>query len=50
MKLQDLEITGIEVMDLTDATALPETGASSGISGCSASSTCSSTSCCGSCF
>jgi thiazolylpeptide-type bacteriocin precursor len=49
MEIRDLEITGLEVLDLNDATALPETGASSGSSSCSASSTCGSSSCCGSC-
>lgn len=47
--LDSLEITGLEVMDVNDATALPETGASSGSSSCSATSTCGSSSCCGSC-
>jgi len=46
----NLEITGLEVMNLNDAMALPETGASSGVSNCSASSTCGSSSCCLSCF
>ncbi len=50
MELKDLEISGIEIMDLKDATALPETGASAGSSGCSACSTCGSCSCCSSCF
>lgn len=50
MELKYLEITGLEVMELNDATALPETGASSGSTSCSATSTCGSSSCCGSCW
>ncbi|WP_124728411.1 thiazolylpeptide-type bacteriocin [Staphylospora marina] len=49
MEIRDLEITGLEVLDLSDAAALPETGASSGSTSCSASSTCGSSSCCASC-
>lgn len=48
-KTDRLEVTGLEIMDVSDATALPETGASSGSSSCSATSTCGSSSCCGSC-
>jgi len=39
----------VEVLDLNEASAIPETTASSGSSSCSASSTCGSSSCCGSC-
>jgi thiazolylpeptide-type bacteriocin precursor len=49
MDIQNLEVTGLEVMDLNDATALPETGASSGITPCTYCSTCGSSSCCHSC-
>jgi thiazolylpeptide-type bacteriocin precursor len=48
MEIKALEITGLEVMDLNDAMALPETAASSGSSNCSVSA-CGSSSCCGSC-
>ncbi|WP_241154324.1 thiazolylpeptide-type bacteriocin [Staphylospora marina] len=51
VEVKDLEITGLDIMDLSDAAALPETGASSGESSCSvASSTCGSSSCCSSCW
>jgi len=49
MEFKALEITGLEVMDLNDAAAMPETAASSGSSSCSASSTCGGSSCCVSC-
>ncbi|WP_374351116.1 thiazolylpeptide-type bacteriocin [Chitinimonas sp.] len=42
-------VEGIEVVTVSDALALPETGASSGSSGCGSCSTCGSSSCCGSC-
>ncbi|MGE7622583.1 thiazolylpeptide-type bacteriocin [Lysinibacillus irui] len=42
----DLEV---ELLDLDEVSAIPETTASSGSTSCSASSTCGSTSCCGSC-
>lgn len=43
--LRDLEITGLEIMELTDAMAIPETGASSGSSSSNSCSTCGSCSC-----
>ncbi|WP_124728410.1 thiazolylpeptide-type bacteriocin [Staphylospora marina] len=49
MEIRHLEVTGLEVMELSDAAALPETGASSGITPCTYCSTCGSSSCCASC-
>jgi thiazolylpeptide-type bacteriocin precursor len=40
-----LDIEGLEVVTLKDAMALPETGASSGISSCNSCSSCGSSSC-----
>ncbi|MBL0386970.1 thiazolylpeptide-type bacteriocin [Tumebacillus sp. ITR2] len=45
-KFKGLEVTGLEVMDLNDAMALPETAASSGSSSSNTCSTCGSSSCC----
>ncbi|QAS52241.1 thiazolylpeptide-type bacteriocin [Halobacillus litoralis] len=42
----DLEV---DLLDLDEVGAIPETTASSGGSSCSATSTCGSSSCCGSC-
>ncbi|SDD84384.1 thiazolylpeptide-type bacteriocin [Aquimonas voraii] len=47
--VESMNIDGLEVVSLKDALALPETGASSGISSCNSCSTCGSTSTCGSC-
>lgn len=54
MSFADLDIDGLslddlEVVSLKEALALPETGASSGISSCKSCSTCGSSSTCGSC-
>jgi len=54
LDLQSLELGGddlgdfadLEVVTLGDAMAMPETGASSGISSCNSCSCCASTSCC----
>lgn len=43
--LTGLDIAGLEVVTLKDAMALPETGASSGISSCNSCSSCGSSSC-----
>lgn len=43
-----LDIDGLEIVTLKDAMALPETGASSGISSCNSCSSCGSSSCVGS--
>lgn len=39
----------VEILDLDEVSAIPETTASSGGSSCSATSTCGSSSCCSSC-
>ncbi|PZS18041.1 MAG: thiazolylpeptide-type bacteriocin [Pseudonocardiales bacterium] len=44
--LGDLDLTAVSVTVMTDAAALPETGASSGSSSCDSHSTCGSSSCC----
>lgn len=49
LDLMDLDLDDITVTSMRDAVALPETGASSGSSSCSATSTCGSSSCCASC-
>jgi thiazolylpeptide-type bacteriocin precursor len=46
LDLSDLRIEGLEVTNIRDAMALPETGASSGSSSCSSCSCCGSSSCC----
>lgn len=43
--LDGLDIAGLEVVTLREAMALPETGASSGISSCNSCSSCGSSSC-----
>jgi thiazolylpeptide-type bacteriocin precursor len=43
--LAGLNIDGLEVVNLKEAMALPETGASSGISSCNSCSSCGSSSC-----
>ncbi len=40
-----LDVDGLEIVTLKDAMALPETGASSGISSCNSCSSCGSSSC-----
>ncbi|MHB8462045.1 MAG: thiazolylpeptide-type bacteriocin [Vulcanimicrobiaceae bacterium] len=40
------DFADLQVVSLSDAMAMPETGASSGISSCNSSSCCASTSCC----
>ncbi|MEL6528318.1 MAG: thiazolylpeptide-type bacteriocin [Pseudomonadota bacterium] len=40
------DFADLEVVALGDAMAMPETGASSGISSCNSCSCCASTSCC----
>ena len=45
----DANVEGLEVVTLKDALALPETGASSGISSCNSCSSCGSSSSCTSC-
>ncbi|MEF7646996.1 thiazolylpeptide-type bacteriocin [Bacillus cereus] len=42
----DLEITGLDITEVTDAISIPETGASSGSNG---TYLCGSSSCCSSC-
>jgi thiazolylpeptide-type bacteriocin precursor len=44
----DATVEGLEVVTLKDALALPETGASSGISSCNSCSSCGSSSSCAS--
>jgi thiazolylpeptide-type bacteriocin precursor len=46
LDLDDLEFDAVEIATVRDAVALPETGASSGMSSCDSSSCCGSTSCC----
>lgn len=43
--IDSLDIAGLEVVTLKEAMALPETGASSGISSCNSCSSCGSSSC-----
>jgi len=40
------DFADLEVVSLGDAMAMPETGASSGVSSCNSCSCCASTSCC----
>jgi len=40
------DFADLEIVSLSDAMAMPETGASSGISSCNSCSCCASTSCC----
>jgi len=47
--VSSMNIEGLEVVGLKDALALPETGASSGISSTNSCSSCGSSSTCGSC-
>ena len=49
LSLSDLKIDGLEITDVREAVALPETGASSGSSSCGSSSCCGSCSCCAAC-
>ncbi|WP_230639758.1 thiazolylpeptide-type bacteriocin [Bacillus velezensis] len=44
--LNNLEITGLDITEITDSISIPETGATSGSGG---HSTCGSSSCCSSC-
>jgi thiazolylpeptide-type bacteriocin precursor len=47
LNVSDLgDFADLQVVSLGDAMAMPETGASSGISSCNSSSCCASTSCC----
>ena len=47
MQADDLsDFADLQVVSLADAMAMPETGASSGISSCNSCSCCASTSCC----
>ena len=47
LSAEDLgDFAKLEVVTLGDAMAMPETGASSGISSCNSCSCCASTSCC----
>jgi hypothetical protein len=47
LNLGDLgDFSDLQVVSLGDAMAMPETGASSGVSSCGACSCCGSTSCC----
>jgi|SwirhisoilCB2_FD_contig_41_14875219_length_450_multi_10_in_0_out_0_2 thiazolylpeptide-type bacteriocin precursor len=47
LNVNDLgDFADLQVVSLGDAMAMPETGASSGISSCNSSSCCASTSCC----
>lgn len=46
VKLPDLDFDSLEVFTVRDAVAVPETGATSGSSGCNSSSCCGSSSCC----
>lgn len=47
--VDSLNLDGLEVVSMKDAMALPETGASSGISSCNSCSSCGSSSSCTSC-
>lgn len=47
--VDSLNLDGLEVVSMKDAMALPETGASSGISSCNSCSSCGSSSSCSSC-
>ncbi|EKE87546.1 thiazolylpeptide-type bacteriocin [Idiomarina xiamenensis] len=49
LNVDDVNLDGLEVANVSNAMALPETGASSGTSSCGSCSTCGSSSCCGSC-
>lgn len=49
LNVEALDLDGLEVETVTNAMALPETGASSGSSSSGSCSTCGSSSCCGSC-
>lgn len=47
LNVSDLnDFADLQVISLGDAMAMPETGASSGVSSCNSSSCCASTSCC----
>lgn len=47
--VDSLDLEGLEVVSMKDAMALPETGASSGISSTNSCSSCGSSSSCSSC-
>lgn len=47
--VDSLDLEGMEVVSMKDAMALPETGASSGLSSCNSCSSCGSSSSCTSC-
>jgi thiazolylpeptide-type bacteriocin precursor len=49
LDLSDLSLDVVEIATVRDAVALPETGASSGISSCDSCSCCGSSSCCSVC-
>jgi thiazolylpeptide-type bacteriocin precursor len=49
LDIDGLSLDGLEVVSLKEALALPETGASSGISSTKSCSCCGSSSTCGSC-
>jgi thiazolylpeptide-type bacteriocin precursor len=48
LDLGDLKLEELEVTNVREAMALPETGASSGFSSCNSCSCCGSSSCCSS--
>jgi len=48
--MSSMELDDLQIVQLKDATALPETGASSGSSSTGSCSTCGSSSTCASCF
>lgn len=49
LNVEEMNLDGLEMVNVTNAMALPETGASSGSSSSGSCSTCGSSSCCGSC-
>ena len=46
LNFSDIDLDVLEIGEVRDAVAMPETGASSGSSSCDSHSTCGSTSCC----
>jgi len=46
LDLGDLQLSDLEITEVQDAMALPETGASSGVSSCDSCSCCGACSCC----
>lgn len=46
LSFSDIDLDVLEIGEVRDAVAMPETGASSGSSSCDSHSTCGSTSCC----